>query len=212
MWDITVPGNNDHDFYVALGQRGSSTLAVLVHNECGPAIVDDGKWDYLFGWVKTGSHNAPRSAQNLSQLSRIGIQDTPEGRQILTDFFNEQVSGSDNIIREYADQYGSFQIRDGLLSGPGGFLHVESTWQVTDNGLRLTTIIPRGGQLWRFASSWCRMMMSSLRHWVWLPRPSTAQRLQGCFPSRQRQAMSYASRSMLPAALSPCSGPDRELA
>jgi hypothetical protein len=30
MWDLTVPGNNDHDFYVAAGDS-----AVLVHN-CGP--------------------------------------------------------------------------------------------------------------------------------------------------------------------------------
>jgi hypothetical protein len=28
MWDLTVPGNNDHDFYV-----GSFSTAVLVHNE-----------------------------------------------------------------------------------------------------------------------------------------------------------------------------------
>jgi hypothetical protein len=30
MWDLTVPGNNDHDFYVT-----ASEVAVLVHN-CGP--------------------------------------------------------------------------------------------------------------------------------------------------------------------------------
>ena len=28
MWDLTVPGNNDHDFYVVVG--GTS---VLVHND-----------------------------------------------------------------------------------------------------------------------------------------------------------------------------------
>jgi len=27
MWDLTVPGNNDHDFYIAV-----ATAAVLVHN------------------------------------------------------------------------------------------------------------------------------------------------------------------------------------
>jgi hypothetical protein len=30
MWDLTVPGNNDHDFYVAAG-----STAVLVHNTNG---------------------------------------------------------------------------------------------------------------------------------------------------------------------------------
>ena len=35
MWDLTVPGNNDHDFYVTAG-----ATAILVHNQnspvCGP--------------------------------------------------------------------------------------------------------------------------------------------------------------------------------
>jgi hypothetical protein len=32
MWDLTVPGNNDHDFYVVV----TPTTAVLVHN-CSPS-------------------------------------------------------------------------------------------------------------------------------------------------------------------------------
>ncbi|WP_460355875.1 WXG100-like domain-containing protein [Actinoallomurus acanthiterrae] len=111
----------------------------------GRAIVDDGKYDYMFGRVVKGSHNAPRSAQNLAQLNRIGIHDTPEGRQVLSDFFNQQVSSDSNIVRSYSNQYGDFQIREGVLAGPGGFLKVETAWQITENGPRLTTIIPRGG-------------------------------------------------------------------
>jgi hypothetical protein len=34
MWDLTVPGNNDHDFYV-IPDSDTATSAVLVHN-CGP--------------------------------------------------------------------------------------------------------------------------------------------------------------------------------
>ncbi len=34
MWDLTVPGNNDHDFYV-IPDSDIATSAVLVHN-CGP--------------------------------------------------------------------------------------------------------------------------------------------------------------------------------
>ena len=34
MWDLTVPGNNDHDFYVSAGDT-----PVLVHNtNCGPGL------------------------------------------------------------------------------------------------------------------------------------------------------------------------------
>jgi hypothetical protein len=40
MWDLTIPGNNDHDFYVAAG-----TVLILVHNAdlpdlCGPVTKD----------------------------------------------------------------------------------------------------------------------------------------------------------------------------
>jgi hypothetical protein len=37
MWDLTVPGNNDHDFYVAV-----AATAVLVHNcPAGPKSSED---------------------------------------------------------------------------------------------------------------------------------------------------------------------------
>lgn len=130
-----------------------STAGKAIADEIGPrsglgrarAIVDPSKYDYMFGRVVEGSHNAPRSAQNLAQLNRIGIHDTPAGREILSDFFDQQVSSDSNVARSFSNQYGDFQIRDGILAGPGGFLHVETTWQVTESGLRLTTIIPRGG-------------------------------------------------------------------
>ena len=38
MWDLTVPGNNDHDFYVIASQ--SRDMAVLVHNVNGPGCGD----------------------------------------------------------------------------------------------------------------------------------------------------------------------------
>jgi hypothetical protein len=56
------------------------------------------------------------------------------------------VAGTDNIVRTFSTEHGTFQIRDSLFSGPGGFLAFESTWQVTDDGLRLTTVIPMGGR------------------------------------------------------------------
>jgi hypothetical protein len=37
MWDLTVPGNNDHDFYVIAGSSIAGDLTpILVHND-GPA-------------------------------------------------------------------------------------------------------------------------------------------------------------------------------
>jgi hypothetical protein len=34
MWDLTVPGNNDHDFYVQ-----AALTPILVHNICGPGTT-----------------------------------------------------------------------------------------------------------------------------------------------------------------------------
>ena len=47
MWDLTVPGNNDHDFYVLPAQAGD--VPVLVHNnnlECGTGsdVTRVGRW------------------------------------------------------------------------------------------------------------------------------------------------------------------------
>jgi hypothetical protein len=37
MWDLTVPGNNDHDFYVEV-----AAASVLVHNDSCPANLGRG--------------------------------------------------------------------------------------------------------------------------------------------------------------------------
>jgi len=43
MWDLTVPGNNDHDFYVIAGQ--ASGVPVLVHNSGGLCDISELKGD-----------------------------------------------------------------------------------------------------------------------------------------------------------------------
>jgi filamentous hemagglutinin len=58
---------------------------------------------------------------------------------------NEVLASDSNIIRTFSNKYGTFEVRDSLFSGPGGFLRFETTWQVTSAGYRLTTLIPFGG-------------------------------------------------------------------
>ena len=49
MWDLTVPGNNDHDFYVLVvrtsseesSDAGSGGTPVLVHNTNGCELFDN---------------------------------------------------------------------------------------------------------------------------------------------------------------------------
>jgi hypothetical protein len=68
-----------------------------------------------------------------------------EGRALLQRHFEDVVSSDGNIKRTFTNDYGDNQVRDSLFAGPGGFLHFETTWQITDGGLRLTTVIPKGG-------------------------------------------------------------------
>lgn len=123
-----------------------SVGAVSVATNAGSrAVVDAGKYDYLFGRVASGGHNAARSAQNAQQLARIGVYDNAAGRSLLSNHFDDVIARTDNIARTFSNKHGTFQIRDSLFSGPGGFLKFESTQQVTDDGFRLTTVIPMGG-------------------------------------------------------------------
>lgn len=56
------------------------------------------------------------------------------------------VADPSNIVRTFTNQYGTFQIRESLFAGPGGFVKLESTWQVLEGGdFRFTTAIPLGG-------------------------------------------------------------------
>ncbi|MGI5504553.1 tachylectin-related carbohydrate-binding protein [Lentzea sp. CA-135723] len=109
----------------------------------GRALVENGKYDYLFGKVDSNSHNAARSRQNKEQLARIGVHDTPQGRALIKNHLDQAVTNDANVQRVFTTEHGTFQIRDSLFAGPGGFLHFESTWHVTQDGLRLTTIIPK---------------------------------------------------------------------
>jgi hypothetical protein len=65
MWDLTVPGNNDHDFYVqpagsvdGEASAGASSTAVLVHNDCHPDIA---------AAARAAARNAPEDATMTSE-------------------------------------------------------------------------------------------------------------------------------------------------
>lgn len=110
------------------------------------ATIDPNKFKYFFGKVKSNEHNESRSSQNIAELSSIRIFNTPEGHDTLKRHLEDVVTTDDNIKRTFSNEFGRFQIRDSLLAGPGGFLQLETTWHVTGQGLRLTTMIPKKGK------------------------------------------------------------------
>lgn len=122
----------------------------LAKTGAGQAIVESGKWDYLFGralGAKGSSHNVARSNQNLNQMMRLGLTDDADGRAILQNHFDSVVRDPSSVVRTFVDEYGTFEIRESLFVGPAGFARFTTTWQVMDNGARrLTTLIPQGGR------------------------------------------------------------------
>lgn len=80
MWDLTVPGNNDHGFYVvAAGDEGPGDAAVLVHNE-------DGCTNWSPKSVKTFGHTFSEHGSGAGNI--MGLTDrarstgTPQGRWV----------------------------------------------------------------------------------------------------------------------------------
>ena len=90
----------------------------------------------------TMRHGPRRTRHNLPESVCMTQQ---EGRKILKSHFDDVVKDDSNIKRTYTDQYGTFQIRRLVVQGSGGFLNFESTWQVTNDSLAMTTVIPKGG-------------------------------------------------------------------
>ncbi|MCG8971126.1 putative T7SS-secreted protein [Streptomyces sp. CL12-4] len=114
----------------------------------GNAEVDPRKLDYLFNKnIKPDSHNSPRALQNELQLHRIGIPDTPEMRQYVSDHLTQaaQQPFGRTFTKEWPGGSGEFGVTESVLHGPHGALGVESTWEILpDGGSRLSTVIFRG--------------------------------------------------------------------
>ncbi|MBQ1089755.1 putative T7SS-secreted protein [Streptomyces sp. B93] len=114
----------------------------------GSTEVDPRKLDYLFNKdIKPDSHNSPRALQNELQLHRIGIPDTPEMRQYVTDHLTQAARQpfERTFTKEWPGGSGEFGVTESVLYGPHGALGVESTWQILpDGGHRLSTVIFRG--------------------------------------------------------------------
>ena len=74
-----------------------------------------------------------RSLTMQSQLSKVGIYDNVEGRQIMSEFFNQTFNYNASTILTSSERV-TVQT---LLAGPGGFLQVDSVWE----GSKLITFI-----------------------------------------------------------------------
>lgn len=111
-------------------------------------LVQEGKFDYLFGRATGRQHNLARTNQNALQMKRLGVPDTPEGHDLLRAHFDEVAKSETNIVDQFTTKHGQFEVRESLFDGPSGqFSKFETTFEVLPNGeRRLVTVIPKGGQ------------------------------------------------------------------
>ncbi|EOH96601.1 hypothetical protein UAY_02969 [Enterococcus moraviensis ATCC BAA-383] len=112
------------------------------------------KLDYLFGKAKGNKHNIQRSQTMQSELSKIGIYDTPNSREFLNNHLKDAINDSSNILKTETRSYVAKElpglptvnytttVRESFLKGPSGGVKIESVW----DGDRLLTIIVKGGK------------------------------------------------------------------
>jgi len=133
------------------GRTHEVTNANRVVKDAPSSVVDPNKFKYVFGEVTSGTHNTQRSLQNAAQMNRIGIHNTAEGQKYLTQHLQRVAQDRSSVARTFQKTLpdGStitLEVRESLLSGPGGFLTLEPTWEILADGTRrLSTIIPFGG-------------------------------------------------------------------
>ena len=110
--------------------------------------------DYLFGKATGSAHNIERSKAMQAALAKIGIFDTPSGREYLSKHLSDVLNNPTNISKTENRSYVAKDIpgspvvnytattRESLLMGPNGGVLVESVW----DGDRLITVIIKGGK------------------------------------------------------------------
>ena len=112
----------------------------LMYASVARFAINANKFDYFFGRVVSGSpHNIARSAQNLKDLTYLGITNESQ----LMSVFNEAI-GSGNVLSSSTTQYGTTIMRSINVGNNGsigvGFFYPGGNMSSIPS---ITTIIPK---------------------------------------------------------------------
>jgi hypothetical protein len=132
----------------ALAPSVAAKGGIRVTNSTGTtSVIAPEKFKYIFGEVDSSAHNLARSEQLLTQMKRLGVSNTAEGRAILTEHFEVVARTEGNVARTFTNQYGNFEVRESLFVGPSGqAAKFETTFRLAPDGTRqFSTVIPKGG-------------------------------------------------------------------
>jgi filamentous hemagglutinin len=109
--------------------------------------IPERKLDYLFNQnIAPDFHNTPRAIQNAQQMQRLGLWDTPEGRELVKEHLQQVVQTPTNVVerftRTFVDNSArirevAIEVRESLLTGSSGkFAKLKSSWEVMPDGTR----------------------------------------------------------------------------
>jgi filamentous hemagglutinin len=107
--------------------------------------IPERKLDYLFNQnIAPDFHNTPRAIQNAQQMQRLGLWDTPEGRELVREHLQQVVQTPTNVVerftRTFVDKSATIrevaiEVRESLLAGSSGkFAKLKSSWEVMPDG------------------------------------------------------------------------------
>ena len=132
MWDLTVPGNNDHDFYVVVD--AGSGVAVLVHNSDGCVTVSDGVMGHIFGQHGWGGayHETALTAEDPAMADQAMGNVFARGisKEDLQGMIQEAIADGTKVPRAAGDTREGYYIDYDF----GGYEQVGANGQ---NGMRL---------------------------------------------------------------------------
>jgi len=64
--------------------------------------IAERKLDYLFNQnIAPDFHNTPRAIQNAQQMQRLGLWDTPEGRELIREHLQQVVQTPTNVVERF---------------------------------------------------------------------------------------------------------------
>ena len=108
-------------------------------------VIDEKKYDYLFGNSASNPHNAARSNQLASTMENLGIYNDAGGQRILAEHFKATANTPRNVINTFSNEFGTFEVRESLLMGPSGkAARLQTTFEILPNGSRkFVTTIPK---------------------------------------------------------------------
>jgi len=119
--------------------------------EAGSQAELGNKLDYQFGKAGGSQHNINRTTGLKAEMDKLGFEDTTENRNFFTDYYNDVLNKTNNIVKTELESYTVDNVtysyiatyKESFLMGKYGGAQITTVW---DENRLLSIIIKSGGQ------------------------------------------------------------------